>query len=226
MLACAGSALAECRARAEGPPPRVIELYTSEGCESCPPVDRWLSGLKGASGVLPFAFHIDYFDRLGWKDRFSNAAFTRRQKEALEASGAREIYTPQVLIDGRDKGQAPPAAAAPDARIALTVARDGEQYVATLVSQAAQPIAFTGFWALTENGLVTQVRGGENAGTTLAHDFVVREYRKLKPASIAPGASAAFDFAPPPPAPNREIAFVVADPASGRPLQALRMPAC
>src|SRR5688572_7390063 len=75
----------------------VVELYTSEGCNSCPPADRWLSTLKAAPDVVALAFHVDYWDRLGWKDRFASAAFTQRQANQQASTGARFSYTPQVI---------------------------------------------------------------------------------------------------------------------------------
>ena len=81
----------------------VIELYTSEGCNSCPPADRWLSKLKADPTVVALAFHVDYWDRLGWKDRFASAAFTARQARQQASNGARFSYTPQVVVDGRDR---------------------------------------------------------------------------------------------------------------------------
>src|SRR6476659_2802738 len=81
----------------------VVELYTSEGCNSCPPADRWLSKLKADPAVVALAFHVDYWDRLGWKDRFASAAFTQRQAAQQATNGARFSYTPQVVVDGRDR---------------------------------------------------------------------------------------------------------------------------
>ena len=75
----------------------LLELYTSEGCSSCPPADRWLSHLPGDAGVVPLAFHVDYWDRLGWRDPFAQAAFSQRQR--ARNSGAGWIYTPQVMLD-------------------------------------------------------------------------------------------------------------------------------
>ena len=84
----------------------LVELYTSEGCDSCPPADRWLSTTfrKGVAGVaaIPLAFHVDYWDRLGWKDRFASPAYTERQYVAMRANHAGFVYTPQVLVQGRD----------------------------------------------------------------------------------------------------------------------------
>ena len=81
----------------------MVELYTSEGCSSCPPADRWLSGLKGKPAVVALSFHVDYWDRLGWKDRFSSAAYSQRQSQLQRTSGARYVYTPQVVVAGRDQ---------------------------------------------------------------------------------------------------------------------------
>jgi hypothetical protein len=225
-LAPAALQAAGCRAEAQGPPPRVFELYTSEGCDSCPKVDAWLSTLKGQPGALPLAFHIDYFDKLGWKDRFSSAAHTRRQKEMQAYSGVPTIYTPQVLIDGHDTraGEPPPAAA--EAAVQVSLQREGTRYKAQLRSMAARPLALIGFWALTENGLSTQVTGGENMGRKLEHDFVVRDYRKLRPWTLAPGETLSLDYEPAVQGGMLELALVLQDSASGRTVQALRLSGC
>ena len=82
----------------------LVELYTSEGCSSCPRADRWLSTTvpPATTGALALAFHVDYRDRLGWHDRFATAAFTERQYDAMRANRTRFVYTPQVLLQGRD----------------------------------------------------------------------------------------------------------------------------
>ena len=78
-----------CNAESGAQVPVMVELYTSEGCNSCPPADRWLSSLKDKHGVLAAAFHVDYWDRLGWKDRFGHARHTERQAQQQAAAGAR-----------------------------------------------------------------------------------------------------------------------------------------
>ena len=86
----------------------LIELYTSEGCSSCPPADQWLSGLadQGFTNdkVIPLAFHVDYWDYIGWKDRFASPKFTARQRQVVDAGRAKFAYTPQVLFNGIDFG--------------------------------------------------------------------------------------------------------------------------
>ena len=81
----------------------IVELYTSEGCDSCPPADKWFSTLNAArDGVVPLAFHVDYWDYIGWKDRFAKSLFTQRQRDAVTRQGSRVSYTPQLMLDGRD----------------------------------------------------------------------------------------------------------------------------
>src|SRR5579864_771297 len=93
-----------CHAMSDAQTRPLVELYTSEGCDSCPPADRWFSSRFDAADERPhalaLAFHVDYWDRLGWVDRFANAAYTERQYEAMRANGATFVYTPQVLVQG------------------------------------------------------------------------------------------------------------------------------
>ena len=101
----------------------LVELYTSEGCDSCPAADRWLSSAfphpRAGATASVLAFHVDYWDRLGWKDRFAAPQFTARQHAAMRANGSTFVYTPQVLVQGRDVDagrRARAAAKAADAR--------------------------------------------------------------------------------------------------------------
>lgn len=157
---------------------RLLELYTSEGCSSCPPADRYLSGLMDQAGVVPLAFHVDYWNHLGWRDPFSQAAFSQRQRDYARSSGSRVIYTPQFILDGKDwrreRGDPPwrEGAAHAPTRIALSLDwLDGQRLEVrgTLSGRTGR------VWlALYENGLETAVPAGENAGRRLRHDFVVR----------------------------------------------------
>jgi hypothetical protein len=97
---------AACSAQSGAQAVPLVELYTSEGCSSCPPADRWLSATFAkasprAAGIA-LAFHVDYWDRLGWKDRFAAPAYTERQYEEMRANGGRFVYTPQVVVQGKD----------------------------------------------------------------------------------------------------------------------------
>lgn len=224
------AALAQnCERHAAAQPPALVELYTSEGCSSCPPADRWLSTLKGRSDVIALAFHVNYWDRLGWPDRFATPATTERQHLLAQRSGSSQVYTPQVLLNGRDWRQWSGAAPArlPSSTVSLTLRRDGST-VSASIGPAASRLA--GYWAVLEDGHSSRVRAGENAGETLKHDHVVTLYRPVEAWSAREGArelslalpaasaiAGAGNTAP------RRVVFVVTDAASQRPLQALAL---
>jgi hypothetical protein len=210
-----------CTARSGAQPPAVVELYTSEGCSSCPPADRWLSTLKGRPEVLALAFHVNYWDRLGWPDRFASAATTERQHQLQRASGAPYVYTPQVMLNGRDlrnwRGAALPRPAA--SALSLALVRDGSRVRATVAGPPSQRLA--GYWAVLEDGHVSRVKAGENTGETLAHDHVVTLYRPV-PAWAGGTHELSLDLPPAGTAPRR-VAFVVTDALGATPLQALAL---
>ncbi len=94
---------AECSAKSGAQTVPLLELYTSEGCSSCPPADKWLSGLPhDFNKAIPLAFHVDYWDYIGWKDRFSKAEYSDRQRKIAAFSDSGYVYTPQVVMNGRD----------------------------------------------------------------------------------------------------------------------------
>jgi hypothetical protein len=212
-----------CRAESGAQVPVVVELYTSEGCNSCPPADRWLSSLKDKPGVLAAAFHVDYWDRLGWKDRFASARHTARQAQQQAAAGARYSYTPQVVVNGRDWRRWPelptPGANAP---LRLSMQRVGEQ-----VELQVQPIHDTRqrwalWWAAVEDGHVSDVKAGENSGVSLRHDHVVRHHGSIAPFS---GAMSRRIDVPQHGEGGRalRVLAVVTDAASGATAQALQL---
>jgi len=228
-----------CSARSAATAPQIVELYTSEGCNSCPPADRWLSTLKGRSDVVALAFHVDYWDRLGWTDRFASPAWTQRQSEVNTRSGARFSYTPQIVVNGKDYRQWPklpnPAGTSP---VELEIRRDGAGYVVSLTTvDTARAGALSGYWAVTEDGHRTQVKAGENVGVTLLHDGVVRELRAVgrlgaEPLRFTPrgpdavsGGRSAEGSAAGSAAPSiaRKLHFVVTDARTGEPLQAVSL---
>ncbi len=97
------STAAECSAKSGVKSVPLLELYTSEGCSSCPPADKWLSNLKPSPDkLIPLAFHVDYWDYIGWKDRFSKAEYSDRQRKTAAFGGAGFVYTPQFVFNGRD----------------------------------------------------------------------------------------------------------------------------
>lgn len=226
LLACLSASAAHaqtCQANAGDKVPVVVELYTSEGCSSCPPADRWLSTLKGRADVLPLAFHVGYWDHLGWTDRFAKSEFTQRQYDWAKLHRAANVYTPQTVVDGSDWRSWPKLPAAQSgAPVSLRLQRQGDVVVAEVGASVAQ-IALSGYWAVLENGHVSKVRSGENAGETLKHDHVVR---LLQPVAAWPGpaglrselAVTRGDAGTP-----RRVVFVVTEEKSQRPVQALAL---
>lgn len=219
---------AACRARSGAQAATVVELYTSEGCSSCPPADRWLSRLKSDPAVVPLAFHVNYWDRLGWPDRFSTPQFTQRQGEQQAVNGARVNYTPQVVVQGRDQRDwyrmALPLGSQGRATVDLTLTGDGSEFTATVQARSGAPRRLAAFWAVTEDAHRSAVTAGENAGERLVHDAVVRE---LLPVPAWSGAQATLSFRPaakPGAGHPRAVSLVVTDAATGRPVQALRLP--
>jgi hypothetical protein len=213
----------DCRAESGAQVPVVVELYTSEGCNSCPPADRWLSTLKDKPGVLAAAFHVDYWDRLGWKDRFASARHTERQAQQQAAAGARYSYTPQVVVNGRDwRRWSELPAPGLDAPVRITLQRVGAQ-----VELQVKPVHDTRrrlalWWAVLEDGHVSDVRAGENSGVTLHHDHVVRQHGSVAPFS---GALSRRIDVPPRGDGGRvpRLLAVVTDAASGATVQALQL---
>lgn len=219
-----------CSVRSSAVAPPIVELYTSEGCSSCPPADKWLSKLKSDPSVVALAFHVDYWDRLGWKDRFSSAAFTQRQAEQQRPSGARFSYTPQVIVNGADRPDWPRASIAAPSRavapVALQLTRDGTRIEATVTPLAGTPTRLAAYWAVTENGHVSVVKAGENEGVTLSHDDVVREYRQVAAWDARADAPTTLRFEPTghaDPAHPRDVKLVIVDAGTGRPVQAAKL---
>jgi hypothetical protein len=169
--------------------PPLLELFSSEGCSSCPPADAWLSRLRTHPNLwtrwVPIAFHVDYWNRLGWYDRFSKATFTQRQRAYAAAWGVDRVYTPAFVMNGREwhpngKDTHNPATKPGRGKLRVTENADGfaVDYRPTLAGDYELHAALLG------NGLVSHVTSGENNGSDLIHDFVVlqlREHRIEKP---------------------------------------------
>jgi hypothetical protein len=213
----------------------LVELYTSQGCSSCPPADRWLGQLAARtsrSRVVPIALHVDYWDYIGWKDPYARSEFTARQRALAAANGSRTVYTPGVFIQSQEF---PPwaqsdrfeeavrtitsAAAAVRITLAATVAAGAVQaeVSAVALASAREPRLRL---ALVESGLATRVRAGENRGETLANDRVVRAWVGPFPLQPAPQRIAL----PPNADPGRLALVAIVEDASGRVLQAVDLP--
>jgi hypothetical protein len=226
LTAAPAAVAATCTTQSTAQVQNVVELYTSEGCSSCPPADRWLSTLKGRSDVLALGFHVNYWDRLGWPDRFATAATTQRQHRWREAHGGRYVYTPQIVLDGRDmrdwsslrSGVLPKPKAAAGATIQLE-AQDGVMRASVAQAAADKPLA--GYWVVLEDGIESRVKAGENSGSTLRHDHVVVHYQPV--AAWPAGAPLQSTLALPAalkPLGARRVAFVLTQADGLQPLQA------
>jgi hypothetical protein len=181
---------------AQAAPPRVavvVELFTSEGCSSCPPADAVLSRLAAGQPidgvqVVPLGFHVTYWDQLGWKDAASLGDATARQQEYGRVFGEDRVYTPQAVVDGRDelvgsdeaglKRAVARAAAQPHARVTLSAHLESPDLIVATAAVDAVPAGvkekLRTLYLLTEDGVTSIVKRGENGGRTLHHDAVVR----------------------------------------------------
>lgn len=177
--------------------PVVLELFTSQGCSSCPPADALLSEIGSSSrSVIALAYHVDYWNHLGWSDPFSSPEFSERQSAYALALGLRGDYTPQAVIGGasecvgsdrRSIGRAIDAARSPASlgRVDLHASLSGESPPRLRIRLGAQSWKGSGardrevMVAIFENGLVTKIGGGENGGHQITYDYTVR---KLMPA--------------------------------------------
>lgn len=170
--------------------PVVVELFSSEGCSSCPPADALLARLDrdqpiAGVEVIALEMHVDYWNRLGWTDPFSQAAFSARQRTHVFAMNGRSVYTPQMVIDGRDELVGSNAAGATLAieraarapHVSVKLAREGDEIAIDVGPSPASEGPCHAMLATTERGLSTRVTAGENAGETLAHGPVVRSLR-------------------------------------------------
>ena len=170
-----------------------VELYTSEGCSSCPPADRWYSSLLQHPGlwknVIPLAFHVDYWNYLGWEDRFARNAWSQRQQLHRNQGNSRAVYTPAVMASGKEWREW----RYHNRELPLSAMESG---VLTVELQAAtftahfDPLATIGNEASILNlallgvGMETRVRSGENRGKLLNHDFVVLDLRSFNSATL------------------------------------------
>ena len=226
VTATAFAAPAVCEVKSGDRLTPVIELYTSEGCSSCPPADQWLSTLKGKP-VVAQAFHVAYWDYIGWKDPFTNPAFTNRQKEIAYANRLSGIYTPQVVRNGHDWANWRQPLQAIDfnasAKAAITLQSSAR---ANLFEARVTPVTasgtWTAYWTVTEHNYSSHVKAGENAGEFLKHDFVVRQY---VPVGRYEGVQTLTFYAIPAQVDHpRQINLVVSDTQTGETLQAVSLP--
>jgi hypothetical protein len=219
----------------------LVELYTSEGCSSCPPADRWLAGLGqryAPESVVPLALHVDYWDYIGWKDPYAKREFSLRQRKLSQLQKMAFVYTPQILLQGRDfRGWGSRAFDEALARINAQPARAhlrleilGAAAQGLDVEASAELVEPTGdaalYLAVYRSKLESRVGAGENRGRILNHDYVVLEWQgpfsmtgrivERRRLPLLPGAGAA----------NAGAAAFVQNRRTGEVLQALLRSAC
>jgi hypothetical protein len=232
---------AQCTARSGPGTAALVELYTSEGCSSCPPADRWLSTLSSrpSSSVVPLALHVDYWDYIGWKDPYARREFSLRQRKFTQLQRMAFVYTPQVMLQGRDfRGWGSAAFEdavarinAQPARASLKLAILGADAHGVQVEVGAELVQGSAaadlYLAAYQNRLQSRVNAGENRGRLLTHDYVVLQWegpfalpggrlverRKL---ALLPGAAPA----------HSGVAAFVQDRRTGEVLQALLRSSC
>jgi hypothetical protein len=173
----------------ESSPDRVslLELYTSEGCSSCPPADRWLSGLleddRLWNQLVPVAFHVDYWDNLGWQDRYARSAHSQRQRALARNGQISTVYTPGLVLDGREwqswfrrRELVLEHPVGMPGRLKAEIGGQRMRFEFMPTNAATAPtlhVALLGF------GLTSQIGAGENKGRRLHHDFVVLHHQSL-----------------------------------------------
>lgn len=193
-----------CTARSGDSTTALLELYTSEGCSSCPPADAWLATFRTnglyPGRVAPLAVHVDYWNYLGWKDPYSQELFSRRQHHMARLQRANTVYTPQFILNGnefrswRNQGEEAiklVSLAEPRAAIALTLSQETNSMDIVAEARAKDNGDRADmFVVLYENNLSTRIRAGENQGRTLRHEFVARRW--LGPVPLAKDGTAHF----------------------------------
>jgi hypothetical protein len=236
------TAFAACDVRSGANTAALVELYTSEGCSSCPPADQQLGHLRQvldpAAEVVPVALHVDYWDYIGWKDPYAQDGFAERQSWLVRVNRQKTVYTPQFFVggselrswrgglrDGVRQLNARPAAAAIHLR--GSVAPNGALALQAEATARDGAVPATLYLALAESGLVSKVTRGENGGATLAHDHVVRAW--VGPVRLNAGAARVERQIALPAAWSRarlEVVAFVQDERTGSVLQALSAQQC
>jgi len=210
----------------------LVELYTSQGCSSCPPADRWLAKIEPSDRIVPLALHVGYWDYIGWKDPFARREFNERQRWLADLNGNRSVYTPGVFMQGRETPRWSDArsfdaavrainALTARARIELSARIDGgniEVHANVSSIDAGQPQVLL---ALVQSGNSTKVNAGENRGETPANDHVVREWS----GPLMPGNGIVQRWPAPNVAPDRlRLVALVQDAGRGQLLQTIALP--
>lgn len=186
MLSCLTAAFVGLGAPLWAQSPVVVELFTSQGCSSCPPADALLHELAERDDVIAIALHVDYWDYIGWKDEFADPAYSKRQRNYASEGGRRSIYTPQMIVNGETDivgakamklSAAISAHAAKPSVVVVTLTRDGDTVQIGATTQAAGKyvVQMLRYQPFRE----ARITRGENAGRTLAYANVAQDWQVL-----------------------------------------------
>ncbi len=177
--------------------PVIVELFTSQGCSSCPAADAYLKSLKDRPGVVALSYHVDYWDYLGWRDTLGGAEYSQRQYDYAKSRGDSNVYTPQLVINGGKDyvaSQRPVVSGAIDAAFAenpgrsVDIAMSDNKTDVMINIAAGDPIKEATLWLMAfAPSVATEIKKGENAGRTVEYYNVVR---KMVPAGMWHGAPA------------------------------------
>jgi hypothetical protein len=209
----------------------VLELYTSHGCSSCPPADAWLSRFVDSPGLwsefIPLGFHVDYWNDLGWPDRFASKTYSDRQREYARQEQLSSVYTPGFVLRGKEwRGwfrRSPPALESGEHVGKMRLELSGDSH-AQIRFEPTAPLGgdrLTLHVAILGFGLSTDVGAGENRGRTLEEDFVVLGYHSAKPSSVSGEWDLALPSVVPATTTRRAIAAWVSVEDDLTPLQAV-----
>ena len=226
------AAAATCIATSPAHTVALVELYTSQGCSSCPPADRWLSQKQATDRVIPLALHVGYWDYIGWQDPFARREFNERQWLLARTNLNRTVYTPGVFVQGRetpawsdsrgfDSAVKSLNTMPARARIELSSAFEHRVLKVTAKATGVDDKGSQLLLALTEGGLSTEVKAGENHGELLRNDHVVREWSGPLPPS---GGSVAWKIADAVDLNRLRLVAFVQERESGLPIQAMSTP--
>jgi hypothetical protein len=209
----------------------LIELFTSEGCSSCPPAEKWMAGLRDDPrlwrGFVPVSFHVNYWDNLGWPDRFATPAFTQRQYDIAASWGTQSVYTPCFVLDGAEwrPGSLPESTGPGPGILVVEVGESGKGRVEFTPASGDLGGKLTAHVALIGGGFASRVTAGENSGETLRHEFVALALVDVPLAASSGGKSLQAGFIMPQPiepgAPRRAIAAWVTQTGKAVPIQAV-----
>ena len=168
--------------------PVLVELFTSQGCSSCPPADQFLGELAQRKDIIALAYHVDYWDYIGWQDKFARPEHTARQKDYRDALGLHTIYTPQMVVDGRydvvgsqrSEVESSIKSAAGQQKLPIAITESSGKYRVTAPPLEIDQANPASLWlVIYQRRNETEVSRGENAGSTLVEYNIVRELRRL-----------------------------------------------